>query len=431
MWPGRKRRDGSNRHEHVKTVIAYIGLGSNLGDRRGFIERALDRLRDNPKISVCHVSTLYETEPVGVARPQPAYLNGVAEIQTSLSADELMQALLAVESEFGRTRAGANSARTIDLDLLLWDHSIQTSATAVVPHPRLHERRFVLQPLADLAPAVVHPVIGKTVRELLDRLPVEQDSLRDTSAVRELVGFRALVTGSTSGIGLAIARAYLRAGATVIGHGRSTDRRAPAGALGESRKLDGFHPGEFSSTFDFERFVEEAWRDFGPLDIWVNNAGADTLTGAAAAWPFERKLQALWEVDVLGTIQLSRAIGARMYKRGSGVIINMGWDQAEIGMDGDSGQLFASSKGAIMSFTKSLAVTLAPNVRVNCLAPGWIRTAWGERASSDWHERVRRETLMGRWGTVEDVASAACWLASPAASFMTGQVIRVNGGAIR
>jgi len=68
---------------------------------------------------------------------------------------------------------------------------------------------------------------------------------------------------------------------------------------------------------------------------------------------------------------------------------------------------------------------------VNCLAPGWIRTAWGERASSDWHERVRRETLMGRWGTVEDVASAACWLASPAASFMTGQVIRVNGGAIR
>jgi NAD(P)-dependent dehydrogenase (short-subunit alcohol dehydrogenase family) len=109
----------------------------------------------------------------------------------------------------------------------------------------------------------------------------------------------------------------------------------------------------------------------------------------------------------------------------------MGWDQAETGMEGDSGQLFAAAKAAVMAFSKSLALTLAPQVRVNCVAPGWIRTAWGETASGYWQERVRGETPLGRWGTPEDVAGAVCWLASPAAGFITGQVVRVNGGAVR
>jgi NAD(P)-dependent dehydrogenase (short-subunit alcohol dehydrogenase family) len=100
-------------------------------------------------------------------------------------------------------------------------------------------------------------------------------------------------------------------------------------------------------------------------------------------------------------------------------------------MEGDSGQLFAASKAAVMAFSKSLALTLAPTVRVNCLAPGWIRTRWGETAPQVWQERVRRETPLERWGQPEDVAAAARWLVSPAASFITGQVIRVNGGAVR
>jgi NAD(P)-dependent dehydrogenase (short-subunit alcohol dehydrogenase family) len=99
-------------------------------------------------------------------------------------------------------------------------------------------------------------------------------------------------------------------------------------------------------------------------------------------------------------------------------------------MEGDSGQLFAAVKGAVMCFTRSLALTLAPEVRVNCLAPGWIRTAWGETAPEAWQERVRRETPLGIWGLPEDVANAAVWLASSAASFVTGQTIRVNGGAV-
>ncbi len=114
-----------------------------------------------------------------------------------------------------------------------------------------------------------------------------------------------------------------------------------------------------------------------------------------------------------------------------GVLINMGWDQAETGMEGDSGELFAAAKGAVMAFSKSLALSLAPEVRVHCLAPGWIRTAWGEAASEGWQERVRRETPLRRWGTPEDVAAAARWLAGPTARYLTGQVIRVNGGAVR
>jgi 3-oxoacyl-[acyl-carrier protein] reductase len=113
------------------------------------------------------------------------------------------------------------------------------------------------------------------------------------------------------------------------------------------------------------------------------------------------------------------------------VILNMGWDQADTGMEGDSGQLFGATKAAVMAFTKSLALSLAPQVRVNCLAPGWIRTAWGEHASAKWQERVRRETPLGRWGTPEDVARVARWLVSPHASYITGQIVRINGGAVR
>jgi 3-oxoacyl-[acyl-carrier protein] reductase len=179
------------------------------------------------------------------------------------------------------------------------------------------------------------------------------------------------------------------------------------------------------------RLALDGWQIWDGLDIWVNCAGADTLTGEAARWPFDRKLAELLAVDVQAPIQFGRAIGQRMKEQGSGVLLNMGWDQAETGMEGDSGQLFAACKGAIMSFTKSLALTLAPQVRVNCLAPGWIKTAWGEEASGVWQDRVRRETPLGRWGTPEDVAAAALWLLSPEASFITGQVIRVNGGAVR
>lgn len=169
-----------------------------------------------------------------------------------------------------------------------------------------------------------------------------------------------------------------------------------------------------------------AWRS--RIDIWVNNAGADLLTGAARELSFEDKLERLWRLDVSATVRLSRVIGSHMQVHGRGAILNVGWDQAATGMEGDSGQLFAAAKGAVMAFTRSLAATLAPTVRVNCVAPGWIRTAWGEQASAYWQQRAVNEAHLRRWGTPEDVARAARFLVSPAAGFITGQILPVNGG---
>jgi 3-oxoacyl-[acyl-carrier protein] reductase len=185
------------------------------------------------------------------------------------------------------------------------------------------------------------------------------------------------------------------------------------------------------SVASLNQFASEAWEFWGGIDLCVNNAGVDLLTGEQARLPYAEKLQLLLDVDVRGTMLLSKELGGRMFAADSGIILNIGWDQADRGMEGDSGELFSAAKNAVMGFSRSLAVSLAPKVRVNCIAPGWIRTAWGEQASEAWQERVRRETPLQRWGTPEDIAAVARFLASPAAAYLTGQVINVNGGAIR
>jgi NAD(P)-dependent dehydrogenase (short-subunit alcohol dehydrogenase family) len=329
----------------------------------------------------------------------------------------------------GRTRGERWGPRVIDLDLLLYGAEVveihEPGLELSVPHPRLHERRFVLEPLVEIAPLAVHPLLQSTAADLLRRL-------QPLPAAHELRGQTALVTGSTSGIGRAIALALANAGARLVIHGRSATAadevvelcRAAAGHA-DMRLAD------LREEAACAALVANAWAATGGIDIWVNNAGADTLTGEAARWSFERKLQELWLIDMRATAMLSRDVGRRMKERGHGVLLTVGWDQAETGMEGDSGQLFGLTKGAVMCFTRSLALTLAPEVRVNCLAPGWIRTAWGDQASEVWQERVRRETPLARWGTPEDVAQAARWLVSPAAAYITGQTIRVNGGGVR
>jgi 3-oxoacyl-[acyl-carrier protein] reductase len=117
-----------------------------------------------------------------------------------------------------------------------------------------------------------------------------------------------------------------------------------------------------------------------------------------------------------------------MKTAGGGMIVNIGWDGAWRGMAGDTAELYAAAKGAVMAFTRSLAQSLAPEVRVNCVAPGWIKTAWGQQASERWQDRARRESLLRRWGTPEEVAGAVRFLVSPAAAFITAEVINVNGG---
>ncbi len=440
-------------------TTAYIALGSNLGDRQEHLDRALALLQEQPGVVVTQVSSYHETEPVGGPPGQEKYLNAAAELETDLDPADLLRVLLAVERQLGRVRAERDGPRTIDLDLLLYGDLVRDEPGLEIPHPRMHQRSFVLAPLAEIAPQAVHPTLRRGVAELLNDVAAPAPPSGPETAVRsappprsfvsavpsraaapspprpgrELTGLRALVTGSTSGIGRAIALAFADAGADVLIHGRRS-RDAANEAAERVREHDvrgGVFLADLRDADECRQLAREAWLAWDGLDVWVNNAGADTLTGEAARWPFERKLAELWAIDVTATMVLSRDVGGRMKARGGGVLLNMGWDQAETGMEGDSGQLFGATKAAVMAFTKSLAVTLAPEVRVNCLAPGWIQTAWGERASAPWQERVRRETPLGRWGNPEDVAAAARWLASPAAGFVTGQVVRVNGGAVR
>jgi 2-amino-4-hydroxy-6-hydroxymethyldihydropteridine diphosphokinase len=134
---------------------AYVGLGANLGDRERTLHAAVDALGAEEGIEVVAVSTLRETDPVGVG-DQPRFLNGVAALETTLGARELLDRLLAVEQRFGRVRVpGEHGPRTLDLDLLLYGDETIDEPGLAVPHPRLHERRFVLEPLAELAPGLV------------------------------------------------------------------------------------------------------------------------------------------------------------------------------------------------------------------------------------------------------------------------------------
>lgn len=145
---------------------AYIGLGSNLGDRAGNLLLAIQGMM-NAGLEITRLSHIYETEPVETF-PQPPFLNMVAELKSDLMPDQLMLTLLQVESSLGRTRDTEKGPRNIDLDLLLVGDQILNTETLTLPHPRLSHRRFVLLPLAELAPAFVHPALNKTVRELLD-----------------------------------------------------------------------------------------------------------------------------------------------------------------------------------------------------------------------------------------------------------------------
>ena len=399
--------------------LAYIALGSNLGDRWATLATAVRRLRAEPGVRVVASSAFYETAPVNCPPGSGEFLNAVVAIETDRAPHDLLQLLLRIERQFGRVRSEPNSPRTLDLDLILSGDAVINTPELLVPHPRMHERAFVLVPLAEIASDAVHPVLKKSVRELLGAVATDDiRALTRPAPAQTLAGLRALVTGSTSGIGNAIATAFADHGADVIPHGR---RSAPGRHI----------PADLRDAAQVDRLANEAWDSLGGLDILVCNAGADTLTGDAAKWSFDEKLDALLAVDLKATMRLSRDLGRRMKARGRGCIITVGWDQAETGMEGDSGELFAAVKGAVACFTRSLALSLAPEVRVNCIAPGWIRTAWGETASQVWQNRVRDETPLSVWGLPEDVAAAALWLASPAAAFVTGQTIRVNGGAVR
>jgi 3-oxoacyl-[acyl-carrier protein] reductase len=248
-----------------------------------------------------------------------------------------------------------------------------------------------------------------------------------------LTGAHAVVTGASSGIGQAIAERLAGEGARVLLTYRASaaSAEAVAGAIRDRGGEADCAQADLATVEDCERLVAHAREQFGRLDVWVNNAGADVLTGDAAAWPWQRKLDALLAVDLRGTIACCRAVGSLMREQpAGGIILNMSWDHVATGMAGDNPQLFAAVKGGVLAYSRSLARALAPQVRVNVLSPGWIETRFGREADRDFHASVAKATPLGRWGTPEDVAGAAAWLASAEAAFITGQSINVNGGVV-
>ena len=252
----------------------------------------------------------------------------------------------------------------------------------------------------------------------------------------------AVVTGASSGIGRAIAMALAQEGlANLVIHYRQNKHGAEETAEAVARLgcNTALVAADLASPADAERLCREAFEAFGPVHSWINNAGADVLTGEASEWNFDKKLKCLLEVDVLGTIGLSRCVAQRIATQACGMesasppprppsMTFIGWDQAVGGMEGDAGQMFGPVKAAVMAFAASLAQSLAPDVRVNTVAPGWIQTAWGESTSLYWDRRARGQALMQRWGRPEDVARAVLHAADPNNTFLTAQTLQVNGG---
>jgi len=243
----------------------------------------------------------------------------------------------------------------------------------------------------------------------------------------------AVVTGASTGIGREVALTLARHGAhVVVNYNRSEDKARKVvekiraeGGLAESIQ------GNVSKTEDVDRLVTASTTVLGKIDIWANIAGADILTGAGSRQSDLEKLESLITVDLKGTMMCCWRVAEQMKKAGSGSIINISWDLALHGMEGRNPEMFAAIKGGIIGYTKCLARSSAPEVRVNDVAPGWIQTSFADEVMEEnYYNMVIENTPLCRFGLPEDVANAVLFLASDEAAFVTGQTLKVNGGVV-
>jgi 3-oxoacyl-[acyl-carrier protein] reductase len=247
-----------------------------------------------------------------------------------------------------------------------------------------------------------------------------------------LAGRVAVITGSSSGIGRAIALGLAAHGASVvINYARS--EQAAKDVAGQVTRAGGralVVGADVSRRDEVDRLVGRTVDAFGAVHLWVNNAGADILTGDAVGWSPDDKWDRVMAVDLKGTWLGSRAAATAMAAGDGGAIVNISWDHVLAGMGNPTAAIYAAAKGGVLAMSRCLAREFAPRVRVNVVAPGWIRTKWGEGADPSTSRSVEERTPMARWGTPDDVASAVRFLASDEASFITGETILVGGGAV-
>ena len=240
------------------------------------------------------------------------------------------------------------------------------------------------------------------------------------------------MTGASGGIGRAIALAFAREGASLLlsSHRNAEGTHATAERVRAAGGEAALFEADVSNEADVERLVAETFAHPGGVDVWVNNAGADILTGAGARLSDLAKLDLALGVDLRGTALCSWRAAERLRAQGRGVILNLSWDHVLTGAAGREAEIYAAAKGGVLAFSKCLARSFAPEVRVGVLAPGWIATAFAEGLPEEDRRRIASSTPLERWGTPEDVGEAAVFLASSQAAFLTGTTLLVNGGAV-
>ena len=261
--------------------------------------------------------------------------------------------------------------------------------------------------------------------------PIEPSS---ASGELSLAGKMVLVTGASTGIGRATALACAEAGADLV-ITYATNQAGADATAGQIRALGRRAQvlrTDVTDSAAVTALASSARTALGRVDVWINNAGADILTDGAAHLTWTEKLDRLLSVDLRGTVLASWAAVELMRGQGAGgVILNMAWDHvAAGGMTGEYAQVFCAAKGGIYSFSRALARTVAPHIRVNVLAPGWVETAYGATLDPPVKQRITDNIPLKRWARPEEVAAAAVFLACDAAGYITGQMLMVNGGDV-
>ncbi len=239
-----------------------------------------------------------------------------------------------------------------------------------------------------------------------------------------------VITGAGRSIGQRLALGFAEQGAHVLVHYAHASKGAEA-VVNQIRAQGGradMAQADLQKADDVARLAQEAQSKLGAIDIWINNAGASANSSETRGMTDIEIFERMVGVDIFGTWR--GCTEAVPYMRDGGCIITTGWDGALSGYPTFPDQMYAISKGAIMSLTRCLAQQLAPRIRVNCIAPGRIENEWVQTLSKQAKQKAADDIPMKRWGTPDDILGTALFLASPAASFITGQVLLVNGGGV-